>query len=74
MRLLLILLVVNLFYSCSSSTIEQEMAEFCSCLKKHTENAEGRDECYVLMERMLEQYSYDPAALAEIMDASEKCY
>ena len=50
------------------------MAEFCDCLKKHSENHEGRDECYVLMEKMLERYSYDPAALAEIMDASEKCY
>lgn len=74
MRILLFILPFLLIQSCSESAVESEMTEFCDCLKKNVGNPESRDECYILMEKMLEKYSYDPAALAEIMEASEKCY
>ena len=74
MRILLFSLTFLVIHSCSNSDVESEMAKFCDFLKQHAANPEGREECYILMEKILEKYSYDPAALAEIMDASEKCY
>ena len=73
MRLISFFLLSLFVLSCSSGTVEEEMQEYCSCLRENLHNPEGRDQCLELMEAILDKYSYDPDALKEIMEVAENC-
>jgi hypothetical protein len=60
--------------ACNESSVHEDMDRYCDCLQKNKTNQDGREECLLLMEEILQKYEYDPEALQEILKASEDCH
>lgn len=60
--------------ACNQSSVKEDMDRYCECLQKNKTNQDGREECLLLMEEILQKYEYDAEALQEILKASEDCH
>lgn len=74
MRILLILFTGLLISSCSTTTVKEDMDEYCDCIQKYKHDPEGRESCYELMENIIQKYEYDHEAMTQIVDEASKCY
>jgi hypothetical protein len=74
MNSLRISILMFLLVSCSTPSVHEEMAGYCECLQNNKQNQDGREECLLLMEEILQKYEYDSEALQEILKASEDCH
>lgn len=72
-RIVLMFLLVVLL-GCQDSSVQEDMERYCDCLQKNKNNQEGREDCLILMEEIVQKYEYDPEALQEILEASEHCH
>jgi hypothetical protein len=69
---LFILLMVVL--GCQHTSVQEDMDRYCDCLQHNKDNQEGREECLLLMEDIVQKYEYDSEALQEVLKASADCH
>jgi hypothetical protein len=74
MRITFLYLLGCMACSCNTNNVQEDMERYCKCLEDNKTNQEGREDCLILMEEILQKYEYNPEALQEILKASENCH
>jgi hypothetical protein len=74
MKNLLIAVVILLFFaSCSNKELKDEVQEYCSCLQKNIGDDLGRIECIDLMDSIQKKYKNKPRLLEKIREETMLC-
>ena len=59
---------------CQPNSVKEDMDRYCDCLQHNKHNQEGREDCLLLMEEIVQKYEHDSEALQEILKASADCH
>ena len=60
-------------FSCSTSTAEEDVEEYCNCIND-TKADENLSRCHDLVIQIVEKYENDPKAKAYVMEHSKECF
>lgn len=66
------ILTVLFISSCSTTTVEEDLEEYCDCIEGVKSGLEIR-ECLILAQEMLEKYSSDPKSAEYIKEHIDGC-
>jgi len=63
---------IMLISSCSTTTVEEDMDEYCNCVENVKSGIDMR-ECLALAQEMQEKYEFDPEGAKYIQDHIQDC-
>ena len=66
------ILLLGIISSCSTSTVEEDMEEYCQCVE-NANNGIERKACRVLAKEMMEKYENDPESAEYIKEHARDC-
>lgn len=72
--LILALFGVIFISACKDDEIDTIMEDYCACIHKFKNDAEGRYECIELMDRIQRKYQNQPRQLNQIIESTNNCY
>ena len=66
-----ILLIGFFIASCNQTSVEDDMAEYCDCIKAN--NGGFGERCKIVLEEIVVKYEYDPDASEYIVEHLNSC-